>query len=100
MHEGVPPGGPLVPELLVRANAAVGNEETEAGLEVFGTIALTGTATYLAAHHTGPLAPAVRDCSSLATGAPALVVVLGGFACWSLICSSMAIWSPFTAVSR
>lgn len=42
MHEGVPPGGPLVPELLARANAAVGNEEGEAGLEVLGALTLAG----------------------------------------------------------
>lgn len=40
MHEGVPPGGPLVPELLARANAAVGNEEGEAGLELLGALTL------------------------------------------------------------
>jgi len=44
MHEGVPPGGPLVPELLARANAAVGNEEHEAGLELFGALTLAGNA--------------------------------------------------------
>lgn len=49
MHEGVPPGGALVPELLARANAAVGNEEHAAGLEVFGAITLSGTATTLVA---------------------------------------------------
>lgn len=42
MHEGVPPGGPLVPELLARANAAVGNGEGEAGLEVLGALTLAG----------------------------------------------------------
>ncbi|HEY3821694.1 MAG TPA: biotin-dependent carboxyltransferase family protein [Polyangiaceae bacterium] len=50
MHEGVPPGGPLVPELLARANAAVGNEEGAAGLEVVGALTLTGpTGTLVAA---------------------------------------------------
>jgi len=43
MHQGVPPGGALVPELLARANVAVGNDANEAGLEVFGSIALTGS---------------------------------------------------------
>ncbi|MGD0525575.1 MAG: allophanate hydrolase subunit 2 family protein [Polyangiaceae bacterium] len=42
MHEGVPPGGPLVPELLARANAAVGNEALTAGLELFGAVTLVG----------------------------------------------------------
>jgi len=55
MHEGVPPGGPLVPELLARANAAVGNEEREAGLEVFGALTLSGTAGTLVASDEGVL---------------------------------------------
>src|SRR5580700_10008021 len=41
MHQGIPPGGALVPELLARANAAVDNRPAEAGLEVFGSITLT-----------------------------------------------------------
>jgi biotin-dependent carboxylase-like uncharacterized protein len=40
MHEGVPPGGALVPELLARANAAAGNAPGEAALEVFGVVTL------------------------------------------------------------
>jgi allophanate hydrolase subunit 2 len=43
MHEGVPRGGPLVPELLARANAAVGNGPGDAAIELLGgsiTIAL------------------------------------------------------------
>jgi len=47
MHEGVPPGGALVPELLARANLAVGNAAGAAAIEVFGAIdvALDGTTT-------------------------------------------------------
>jgi biotin-dependent carboxylase-like uncharacterized protein len=41
MHEGVPPGGALVPELLARANGAVRNSEGEAGIELFGAMAAT-----------------------------------------------------------
>jgi biotin-dependent carboxylase-like uncharacterized protein len=40
MHEGVPPGGALVPELLARANAAVGNADDEAAIELFGAMTL------------------------------------------------------------
>ena len=36
MHEGVPPGGALVPELLVRANRAAGNDDGAAAIELFG----------------------------------------------------------------
>jgi allophanate hydrolase subunit 2 len=46
MHEGVPPGGALVPHLLARANAAADNSPDVAGLEIFGAIAL-GTSTPL-----------------------------------------------------
>jgi allophanate hydrolase subunit 2 len=40
MHEGVPPGGALVPELLARANAAVRNAAGEAALEIVGAVTL------------------------------------------------------------
>jgi biotin-dependent carboxylase-like uncharacterized protein len=42
MHEGVPPGGALVPEMLARANAAVRNAPGEAALEVCGSITIIG----------------------------------------------------------
>lgn len=38
MHEAVPPGGALVPELLVAANRAVRNADGTAALEVFGEL--------------------------------------------------------------
>jgi biotin-dependent carboxylase-like uncharacterized protein len=40
MHQGVPPGGALVPELLARANAAARNAPGEAGVEVFGALTI------------------------------------------------------------
>ena len=40
MHEGVPPGGPLVPDFLARANSTVENDPGEAGIEVFGTLSV------------------------------------------------------------
>jgi biotin-dependent carboxylase-like uncharacterized protein len=40
MHEGVPPGGALVPQMLARANAAACNAPGEAAIEVIGTITL------------------------------------------------------------
>ena len=40
MHEGIPPGGALVPEWLARANRAAGNGDCEAAIEVFGTLRL------------------------------------------------------------
>ena len=63
MHEGVPPGGPLVPELLARANAAVGNEDDEAGLELFGDLTLVGTAATLVASDDGVPGSLTRSTS-------------------------------------
>jgi biotin-dependent carboxylase-like uncharacterized protein len=40
MHEGVPPGGALVPELLATANLAAGNAPGNPALELFGSIVL------------------------------------------------------------
>jgi allophanate hydrolase subunit 2 len=40
MHEGIPPGGPLVPEGLARANAAARNAPSEAAVELVGTMTL------------------------------------------------------------
>ena len=40
MHEGIPPGGVLVPELAARANRAVGNADGAALIEVFGGLTL------------------------------------------------------------
>ena len=44
MHQGIPPGGALVPELLALANAAARNDPREAAVEVFGAITLEATA--------------------------------------------------------
>ncbi len=41
MHLGVPPGGALVPDALARANAAVGNDEGAAALEIVGRVGVT-----------------------------------------------------------
>jgi biotin-dependent carboxylase-like uncharacterized protein len=41
MHEGVPPGGALVPELLARANAGASNRPDEAALEVLGSVTIS-----------------------------------------------------------
>jgi biotin-dependent carboxylase-like uncharacterized protein len=40
MHQGVPPGGALVPEWLAAANRAVGNAWSAAALECFGRVEL------------------------------------------------------------
>jgi allophanate hydrolase subunit 2 len=43
MHEGVPHGGALVPELLVRANRLAGNHDGAAALEVLGRFVVRAT---------------------------------------------------------
>jgi 5-oxoprolinase (ATP-hydrolysing) subunit C len=40
MHEGVPPGGALVPEMLWRANAGARNAPSEAAIEALGAITI------------------------------------------------------------
>lgn len=53
MHEGVPPGGALVPELLARANAAARNAPGTAAIESFGTLSLEARADALVAFDDG-----------------------------------------------
>ncbi len=40
LHQGVPPGGALVPALLARANATVDNPKDTAAIETFGSITI------------------------------------------------------------
>jgi biotin-dependent carboxylase-like uncharacterized protein len=49
MHEGVPIGGALVPDLLSRANRAVGNDDGAAGIEIFGRIRLAARGGFVSA---------------------------------------------------
>ncbi len=49
MHEGIPPGGPMVPELLAAANRAAGNAPGAPAIEVFGRIAVDAGGRRLAA---------------------------------------------------
>lgn len=44
MHEAVPPGGPLVPELLAAANRAAGNADDAPAIEVLGILVVRATA--------------------------------------------------------
>lgn len=53
MHEGLPPGGPLVPELLARANAAVRNAAGEAAVEVLGALTISARVDMLVASDDG-----------------------------------------------
>lgn len=53
MHQGVPPGGALVPELLARANAAARNPPGAAAIESFATLTLEAQADVLVASDDG-----------------------------------------------
>lgn len=53
MHLGVPPGGALVPTLLRDANAAAGNAEGAAALEVLGRLVVLTTADVVIATEDG-----------------------------------------------
>lgn len=46
MHEGVPPGGPLVPELMQAANASLGNEPNAAVLEIPNGAVVSSTSLF------------------------------------------------------
>jgi biotin-dependent carboxylase-like uncharacterized protein len=70
MHEGVPPGGALVPELLARANAAAGNGAGAAALELFGSISLEARGEALVATDDGTT-HALADGARLDVPAPA-----------------------------
>jgi allophanate hydrolase subunit 2 len=64
MHEGVPPGGALVPERLAAANAAVGNPPGAAAFEIFGTLrvrTLGASAATLASIDGAPGVPLAPD---------------------------------------
>lgn len=69
MHEGVPPGGALVPALLARANAAAGNAPGAAALECFGAIALVARGEVTVGLDDGR-ALAMRDGERLEVEAP------------------------------
>jgi biotin-dependent carboxylase-like uncharacterized protein len=71
MHEGVPPGGALVPELLACANAGVENATTDAGLEVIGALTLVARAELCAATERG-------DARRLAAGESWTIASRGG----------------------
>jgi biotin-dependent carboxylase-like uncharacterized protein len=61
MHEGVPPGGALVRELLARANAAVRNPHDETAIELFGSISLRAHAPLVVASDEGQAVALATD---------------------------------------
>jgi len=50
MHQAVPPGGALVPELLVAANRAAGNRDAAAGIEVLGRLVVRAREPVVTSH--------------------------------------------------
>jgi 5-oxoprolinase (ATP-hydrolysing) subunit C len=81
MHEGIPPGGALVPERLAIANAAAHNAPGEAGVEVFGTITFAAVQpVFVAADDSGGRWLAAGEAWSVATAGARVryVAVRGG----------------------
>lgn len=54
MHEALPPGGALVPELLVAANRAAGNADGAPAIEIMGSLAIRVETELLVAIDAGP----------------------------------------------
>ena len=79
-HEGVPPGGALVPAWLAAANRAVGNPPGAAAVECFGPIVVAARGDDLVVGWEGAAAVLPRDhVRTLApTGAVAYLAVGGG----------------------
>ena len=90
MHEAVPPGGALVPELLIAANRAAHNADGEPALEIMGTVTLRAEAELaIASDRDGAGVVRAGDSISLASeprrviylavrGGIAAATVLGG----------------------
>jgi biotin-dependent carboxylase-like uncharacterized protein len=60
MHEGIPPGGALVPELLARANAGAHNALLAAAIEVHGSLTIVARGAVVLAADDG-VSRALRD---------------------------------------
>lgn len=75
MHEGVPRGGALVPELLARANRFVGNAWDAPALEIVGSLRVVAD-TAIATEH-GPVAS--EPGREIAIAGARYLAVVGGF---------------------
>lgn len=82
MHDGIPPGGPLVASALARANAAAGNAPDACAIEVAGTLEVTarGGAVVVADDESGAiaLAPGERRLVSTEGRTRARYLAVGG----------------------
>jgi allophanate hydrolase subunit 2 len=65
MHEGVPPGGPLVPELLAATNAALGNVPCAATIEMCSSLTLRPQEDIVVSVDGEPIALAARRATTL-----------------------------------
>jgi 5-oxoprolinase (ATP-hydrolysing) subunit C len=80
MHEGVPPGGALVPELLARANSAARNAHGEAAIELVGRITFSARRPVVIATDAGEQRELAADetCTIAAEGARVRYIALRG----------------------
>ncbi|HUS30851.1 MAG TPA: hypothetical protein VMZ53_20210 [Kofleriaceae bacterium] len=81
MHEAVPPGGALVPELLVAANRRVGNRDDAPALEVLGRLVVRAASdVHIATHREScELRPGGEHVVESAPLRAAYLAVRGGF---------------------
>ncbi len=70
MHEGIPAGGALVPELYARANEAAGNVSGEAAIELTGSIAITARGAGVTIATDDGALHAIDDGATLSIDAP------------------------------
>jgi len=75
MHEGVPPGGPLVRALFARANEGAGNPADACAMEIYGTIEVVarGGPLVIADDESGPITLAEGDKHVVSTAGRARV---------------------------
>jgi biotin-dependent carboxylase-like uncharacterized protein len=82
LHQGVPPGGALVPALLARANAGARNPPEAAAIETFGAVTLVANGSLRVARDDGTAAD-LRDGEAFAVACGgarvAYLAVRGGF---------------------
>lgn len=82
MHEGIAPGGALVPELLRQANLFAGNPPHAPALEILGRVTVRAASAISAATHRGPIEcqPGVERVVDAAPDRAVYLAIRGGIA--------------------
>jgi allophanate hydrolase subunit 2 len=80
MHEGVPPGGPIVATRMIAANRAAGNRDDAPAIEVLGMLAVRAEAALEVATPDGPRTLAAGEELRVTSATWTYVAVRGGIA--------------------